>query len=332
VAAVLWVKAQRSHFLQMLASPPGSPENRRCRRHFRKAFGRHAPGKDLKTAPRNIICGVLTALTTTRALEYPVSLSTGPITSPFTGVTGFRPSSKVVRDFWKEFGVGKPSHSKDLDRASWKKFHISTKSGPNGPALWSALADLGCLPGTLRASIRQVGGEELHRKMELNLRHYHRFVDYFPCQGRLFRRLVAIPDMEKSRTIAIMDYWSQTALKPLHQYLFGILRRIPQDVTFDQSRFLEIVRGWGEVKYHSIDLTNATDRFPVSYIGDVLGGAFTKEYVSAWTDIMVGYPFVVSTKRVGTGSEAIISASRRKDDITKLEMGEFLSHLAIEQS
>jgi len=99
VAAVLWVKAQRSHFLQMLASPPGSPENRRCRRHFRKAFGRHAPGKDLKTAPRNIICGVLTALTTTRALEYPVSLSTGPITSPFTGVTGFRPSSKVVRDF-----------------------------------------------------------------------------------------------------------------------------------------------------------------------------------------------------------------------------------------
>jgi len=221
----------------MLASPPGSPENRRCRPHFRKAFGRHAPGKDLKNSPRNIFCCVLTALTTTRALEYPVSLSTDPITSPFTGVTGFRPSSKVVRDFWKEFGVGKPSHSKDLDRASWKKFHISTKSGPNGSALWSALADLGCLLGTLRASTRQVGGEELHRKMELNLRHYHRFVDYFPCQGRLFRRLVAIPDMEKSRTIAIMDYWSQTALKPLHQYLFGILRRIPQDVTFDQSRF-----------------------------------------------------------------------------------------------
>jgi hypothetical protein len=46
---------------------------------------------------------------------------------------------------------------------------------------------------------------------------------------------------------------------------------------------------------------------------------------------MVGYPFVFSTKRIGTGSEAIISASRRKDDITKLEMSEFLSHLAIEQ-
>lgn len=201
------------------------------------------PGKDLKTASRvNIIRGVLTALTTTRALEYPVSLDVAPMVNPFTGVGYYSPAKGTVKRFWKVFGVSTPSPSKDKEKSSWKRYHISTKKGPNGPALWSALADLGCLPDDLKASISFIGGDRLRSNLEVLTRHYHRFEDWFPVKGRFCRRLVAIPDMEKSRVIAILDFWSQTSLKPVHDFLFGILRRVPQDVTFDQSRFLELVR------------------------------------------------------------------------------------------
>jgi hypothetical protein len=45
--------------------------------------------------------------------------------------------------------------------------------------------------------------------------------------------------------------------------------------------------------YYSIDLTAATDRFPISVISSVLGGYFSKKYVAAWQRTMVGYPFKV---------------------------------------
>jgi len=96
------------------------------------------------------------------------------------------------------------------------------------------------------------------------------------------RRLVGIPDLEgKTRVIAILDYWSQTALRPLHDFLFRVLRTIPQDRTFSQGRFKDFVSSWGEVTLFSIDLTAATDRFPVRVIVDVLEHKFGTEFSTA---------------------------------------------------
>jgi hypothetical protein len=57
------------------------------------------------------------------------------------------------------------------------------------------------------------------------------------------RKVTGIQDREgKTRMVAILDYWSQTALRPLHDRLFGILRTIPQDMTFSQGAFSERVK------------------------------------------------------------------------------------------
>jgi hypothetical protein len=49
---------------------------------------------------------------------------------------------------------------------------------------------------------------------------------------------------------------------------------------------------WGEgAVLYSVDLSAATDRFPISLIESVLKGVFPESYVSSWKDIMVGYPF-----------------------------------------
>lgn len=108
------------------------------------------------------------------------------------------------------------------------------------------------------------------------------------------RRIIGIPDLEgKTRVIAILDYWSQTALRPVHQFLFQVLRLIPQDMTFNQGSFLDHVKSWGEgCTLYSIDLTAATDRFPVRLIQMVLEGHFGRNFAESWRDVMTGYPFL----------------------------------------
>jgi len=45
--------------------------------------------------------------------------------------------------------------------------------------------------------------------------------------------------------------------------------------------------------YYSVDLTAATDRFPIEFIAQVLSGRLPKDYVSAWRSVMVDYPFKI---------------------------------------
>lgn len=94
------------------------------------------------------------------------------------------------------------------------------------------------------------------------------------------RHLSYFPDREgKTRVIAIGDYMSQTVLKSLHMYLFRALQKIPQDCTFNQGGFQEKLKG--AEYYYSVDLTAATDRFPIGVISSVLAGHLPTDYVKA---------------------------------------------------
>jgi hypothetical protein len=112
-------------------------------------------------------------------------------------------------------------------------------------------------------------------------------------KGR-FRKISYFPDKEnKVRVIALLDYYSQTALRPFHYYLNRVLRKIPQDCTFDQGGYKDKISTWKV--FHSIDLTAATDRFPIQVISFVLKAKFPTSFVDAWEAIMIGHPFDVPT-------------------------------------
>jgi hypothetical protein len=85
-------------------------------------------------------------------------------------------------------------------------------------------------------------------------------------------RLHAIPEPAgKVRVVAICDYWTQAALKPVHDYLFDILKRIPNDGTFDQQgRTLEYFQK-GLSPHWSFDLKAATDTIPLALYKECLG-------------------------------------------------------------
>jgi len=77
----------------------------------------------------------------------------------------------------------------------------------------------------------------------------------------------------KTRVIAIGDIFTQTELKPLHNWLMSCLRRLSRtDGTFDQRAQvdrIETVSRMG-LEMFSFDLSACTDRFPVSFQCEVL--------------------------------------------------------------
>lgn len=140
------------------------------------------------------------------------------------------------------------------------------------------------LPDTLIESIKIVGGPLLTEKINtlkeavVKIPELSYLINI--TKSNNIRKISYFPDRElKVRIIAVGDYFSQTALRPLHQYLFRILKRLPQDMTFHQGEFKSSYKIHN--KFYSLDLTAATDRFPIELIRKVLEGRFPKEYTNA---------------------------------------------------
>lgn len=239
---------------------------------------------------------VITTLVFSRTIRLPVEIDTSTITDGPTYVVPTR-FYDYIEDFWSEIGY-KPTKVRPKS-SLWKSFHISTKSGPNGQAMWSSLEDLLHMPDSLILEVKALGGKKFSDRLDVLLGHLNTILPFYQTlsltkkkTNNLFRKLSGLPDKEgKTRVVAILDYWSQTVLKPIHDYLFKALRKIPQDCTFDQSGFLNILNKDSKDAYLSADLSAATDRFPIDIIKEILFPRLQDEAVSCWSNIMVGYSF-----------------------------------------
>lgn len=235
-----------------------------------------------------------TILYSTRALSTGRQPDITPIISPHS-VTVADDFGKYAKSFWKELGY-LPSQQVPKSLL-FKRYHLTTKQGPNGQALWSSLKDLYSLPESLLESICALGGELITERIEVLFKMKPILAQMFPVDGTRYRKISYFPDKEtKVRVIAILDYWSQTVLKPLHSYLFRLLSKIHQDQTFDQGSFKDKVKDWPV--YYSVDLTAATDRFPIQVIASVLKAKLPESYVNHWINIMVGFPFDFDGKQI----------------------------------
>lgn len=232
---------------------------------------------------------LMTILVSTRSLKTLPLADTSPITEPLKKGSIVDGKECYAEEFWKNLGY---RHKNIIPRALlFKRFHFSSKSGPNGLAMKSWITDILLLPEKLKESIMIMGGLKLIKFMNTCVEHLElfRLPGEYSVKGGI-RKLSYFPDKEgKTRVIAVADYFSQTVLKGLHNYLFKVLKKIPQDCTFDQNKFKESALKWPIV--YSADLSSATDRFPVILIARVLKAHLPESYVNAWLDIMTGYPF-----------------------------------------
>lgn len=173
----------------------------------------------------------------------------------------------------------------------WEDFHFSCKAGPMGQATVASLSEALLLSPTLVQSIKVLGGQKLGAVLDYVLTPIvsHEgalrsvaeiWSSMFPQKRKSLRKVSYFADKEgKTRVIAILDYWSQTALKPYHDALNNVLRRLPCDCTFNQSAFLEILPK--SAMFSSLDLSNATDRMPLALQKVVMECLFGKPRTEA---------------------------------------------------
>jgi hypothetical protein len=132
----------------------------------------------------------------------------------------------------------------------------------------------------------------------------------------------------KVRVFAMVDYFTQVVMAPLHKFLFMVLESIPQDGTMDQSRPLDLLvnnlktlkaasgvdtpeghlkarnylntlgTAWKGAKVgrcYSFDLSAATDRLPVAYQKPILN-SLAPRLGDLWADILVGRAYHLSDR------------------------------------
>ena len=98
----------------------------------------------------------------------------------------------------------------------------------------------------------------------------------------------------KIRLFALLDCVSQSIMAPLHLALFALLRKIPNDGTFDQEA--SVKRGQEKAikanRAYSFDLTAATDRLPAVLTALLIELIFKLTGLGeCWLGVMVGRTF-----------------------------------------
>jgi len=193
--------------------------------------------------------------------------------------------------------------SKYSSRASSHGHRLITSAGVNGPATWTAYTDAVALiehEETAKAFATFAEKSAMNWiRTDLSKVVWLENADTIPAHERKLGRLHSFSEWGgKTRNVAIVDYWTQTLLTPLHDTLFHFLRDIPGDGTFDQESVISRVGLWtigkmgGEV--HSFDLTAATDRLPLSLQEDVLGYLFKdKAMGKAWGSLLTARSYSV---------------------------------------
>nr|DBA07246.1 TPA_asm: RNA-dependent RNA polymerase [Gigaspora rosea mitovirus 2] len=232
----------------------------------------------------------LTLLSVSRVLPGWKSPDLSSITAPSQIVN----SDEIARDL---VGVVRELGWKiDPTSLAWGGCHVSTKSGPNAQAMLGSIEDASLLTSEQISHLQTVGGEELVSTIgtirRLSVPTWLRLVGLKRPKGFL-GRLSLIKDKEaKCRIIAILDYWTQSALLPLHKALMGHLKTLKSDCTFNQGSFMAKLPVVGP--YYSMDLSSATDRLPVVIQEQVLAEMISKEYAAAWRALICDRDYMTS--------------------------------------
>lgn len=188
----------------------------------------------------------------------------------------------------------------DIPDIYWNEPHPTSKMGPNGPAMITSHDDLKAISEERKAQMISLAGHRFGIYIEncLGARDYLTTIRkaLLPIKGDANPReiidsrisIVKSPEC-KSRIIAIFDYWSQTVLKPLHDWAFAQLRRFDSDRTFNQDAIDPRLNAG---HFSSFDLKSATDRFPISLQERILAIYINEERASAWRSIMTDRDFL----------------------------------------
>jgi hypothetical protein len=105
----------------------------------------------------------------------------------------------------------------------------------------------------------------------------------------------------KLRIFAMVDSWTQSIFKPLHDALFSVLKTIPNDATFDQDAAFKraILKSRMSGHCYGYDLSSATDRLPIDLQEAILSGLIGSHLSSLWRLILVDRDYYIPANKHG---------------------------------
>lgn len=174
------------------------------------------------------------------------------------------------------------------------KYHFTLKNGPNGPALMESDSDIASLINSpkLLEAIRVAEEKQADDDpMELDDLYVNK-------EHPIHSKLTQFPEKAgKTRTIAIIDYYSQRCLHPLHKGLMTMLANLVSDGTYSHTNVGKYAQKLTNEKSFiaCADLTAATDRYPAIIQRELLFGLLKDNDLanSLWT-ILADRTFTVA--------------------------------------
>jgi hypothetical protein len=241
-----------------------------------------------------------------RVIVMPEDLNFSTITNAPTVDT-----SNIPHIDWKgvtsSLGFTANSFKSRYDAFCVKQGHeIFTTAGPNGKASWTAFSDAKVILGntTLFNHYKNFVTES---KMSFLLRDIFGTVS-IPNADQTIDSLLKEGVIHsfsewggKTRHVAMLDYWTQIALTPLHNTIFETLRDIPEDATFNQDAAIADIKRWTLdplSELHSLDLTAATDRLPIAFQREVLSYLLSSTSLPThWAGLLVEREFTTTNAK-----------------------------------
>jgi len=211
------------------------------------------------------------------------------ITDPPKG--NFILPSGFINKFVKEFNLklDHPCFSKD-------DIYLSSKAGPHGPATLTSQNSLLLYNYSEMQQIFNLTDKEgqeffmssYNYAWENNIKPYKKGNIIFNYKGKI--SFIKDPEA-KLRLIAISDYYTQLYLKPIHEKILKLLLKFDCDRTFTQNPH----HNWdytNNEQFWSLDLSSATDRFPIVLQKRLLARIFHMELAESWHWLLHNRVFV----------------------------------------
>lgn len=233
-----------------------------------------------------------------------------PPSTDISSITGLSSADRSELTLWYHW-------CEDYSSQHWKpllstepeevRYHTSTSAGPNGGnAMVSAIYDSLIITKSPFWEQYQnwcsvLGRVDLAEKVKQCSDSVTESLSKFKHLNKIYLRktplhlakLLFLPDKAgKTRIVYCLTWWVQELLHPLHRELYNILYRIKQDGTKSHSKAASTVKQWTSSRsLWSIDLTNATDRFPRELQEAVISGLLGTQKAKIWSEIMAIKPW-----------------------------------------
>jgi hypothetical protein len=209
----------------------------------------------------------------------------------FSSITDLPKGKHIIPGGYINKFVKKFSLKRDLPAFSKDILYLSMKAGPDGPATLTSYHNLLQYSYEEMQSIFNITDEQ---GSDFFCKSYkHAWINNLqPIKSKTNGVLSYVKDPEaKLRIIAISDYYTQLYLKPVHNIILFILKRNFKecDRTFNQDPWHK----WDDnnESFWSLDLSSATDRFPIDLQRRLLVRIFDEKFARSWSYLLSNRKF-----------------------------------------